>query len=153
MLGLESHAEQTGLEPALMELVRLRASQINGCAFCLDMHATKLRKLGERQIRLDVLPAWRETDLFTAREQAALGWTEAVTLVAESHVPDEVYDEVRRQFGERELAELTLGIIAINGWNRLNVAFRTPPAGQADVASRTALEGVTADAPATPADG
>jgi AhpD family alkylhydroperoxidase len=152
MLDLEAQVEQSGLEPALMELVRLRASQINGCAFCLDMHATNLRNLGQRQIRLEVLQAWRETDLFSERERAALAWTEAVTLVAESHVPDEDYAEARRYFSERELAELTLGIVAINGWNRLNVAFRTAPAGWASGHPPTDV--VTAvDAPATSSDG
>jgi AhpD family alkylhydroperoxidase len=137
MLELEQRVESFGLEPALLDLVRLRASQINGCAFCLDMHARDLRKRGESEQRLDVLPAWHEVDLYTDRERAALAWTEAVTLVAETHVPDEVYEEARREFSEQELAELTLAVVAINGWNRLNVAFRTPPPRHAGRAARS----------------
>ena len=127
MLGLENHANESGLERTLLDLVRLRASQINGCAFCLDMHWKDLRAAGESEQRLYSLDAWRETPFYTDREQAALAWTEAVTLIAEDRVPDEVYEEVRQHFSEKELADLTLAIVAINGWNRLNIAFRTPP--------------------------
>ena len=127
MLGLENHTNESGLEQILLDLVRLRASQINGCAFCLDMHWKDLRAAGESEQRLYSLDAWRETPFYTDREQAALAWTEAVTLIAEDRVPDEVYEEVRQHFSEKELADLTLAIVAINGWNRLNIAFRTPP--------------------------
>jgi AhpD family alkylhydroperoxidase len=127
MLGLENHANESGLERTLLDLIRLRASQINGCAFCLDMHWKDLRAAGESEQRLYSLDAWRETPFYTDREQAALAWTEAVTLIAEDRVPDEVYEEVRQHFSEKELADLTLAIVAINGWNRLNIAFRTPP--------------------------
>jgi AhpD family alkylhydroperoxidase len=129
MLGLENHANESGLERTLLDLVRLRASQINGCAFCLDMHWKDLRAEGENEQRLYSLDAWRETPFYTDRERAALAWTEAVTLIAADRVPDEVYEEVRQHFSEKELADLTLAIVAINGWNRLNIAFRTVPGG------------------------
>lgn len=127
MLGLETYVNESGLERNLLDLVRLRASQINGCAFCLDMHWKDLRAEGENEQRLYSLDAWRETPFYTERERAALAWTEAVTLVTDGHVPDEVYEQACRHFSEKELADLTLAIIAINGWNRLNVAFRTVP--------------------------
>ena len=137
MLGLENHANESGLERTLLDLVRLRASQINGCAFCLDMHWKDLRAAGESEQRLYSLDAWRETPFYTDREQAALAWTEAVTVIAADRVPDEVYEEVRQHFSEKELADLTLAIVAINGWNRLNIAFRTVPGGyQPRVAER-----------------
>jgi AhpD family alkylhydroperoxidase len=116
-----------GLEPALLELVKLRASQINGCAFCLDMHAREARAMGETEARLHVLAAWREAPAFSERERAALAWTEALTLVADSHVPDALYEEVRRSFSERELAYLTAAVVAINGWNRVAIGFRFLP--------------------------
>ena len=128
MMGLQGYVNACGLERSLLLLVQLRASEINGCAFCIAMHATEARAADERQERLDLLSAWREADIFTAREQAALAWTEAVTLVATDHVPDAVYNEARQHFSEKELTDLTMAIIAINGWNRLNVAFRRPPA-------------------------
>ena len=127
MLGLENHTSESGLERTLLDLVRLRASQINGCAFCLDMHWKDLRAAGESEQRLYSLDAWRETPFYTDRERAALVWTEAVTLITKGHVPDEVYEEARQHFSEKELADLTLAIVAINGWNRLSIAFRTPP--------------------------
>jgi AhpD family alkylhydroperoxidase len=129
MLGLENHANESGLERTLLDLVRLRASQINGCAFCLDMHWKDLRAEGESEQRLYSLDAWRETPFYTDRERAALAWTEAVTVIAADRVPDEVYEEARQHFSEKELADLTLAIVAINGWNRLNIAFRTVPGG------------------------
>ena len=129
MLGLENHADESGLERNLLDLVRLRASQINGCAFCLDMHWKDLRAAGESEQRLYSLDAWRETPFYTDRERAALAWTEAVTLITKDHVPDEVYEEARQHFSEKELADLTLAIVAINGWNRLSIAFRTVPGG------------------------
>lgn len=125
MLGLEAYIRKSsGLDSSLLNLVRMRASQINGCAFCLDMHSKDARAEGETEQRLYCLPAWRETPFYTDRERAALAWTEAVTLVAEGHVPDEVFEEARKQFSDDELAHLTLVIVSINGWNRLNVAFR-----------------------------
>ena len=127
MSGLERTIHESGLEPSLLELVKTRASQINGCAFCLDMHTKDARARGETEQRLYALSAWRETPFYTDRERAALAWTEAVTLVSETHVPDEVYAQVREQFNEQELAYLTLAVIAINGWNRLAISFRTVP--------------------------
>ena len=126
MLGLENYVNECGLEPVLLDLVRLRASQINGCAFCLDMHWKDLRASGEEEQRLYMLDAWRESSLYSERERAALAWTEAVTLVADERVPDELYEQTRQHFSEKELADLTLAVVAINGWNRLNIAFRTP---------------------------
>ncbi len=120
-------AEKSGLAPDLIELVKLRASQINGCAFCVNMHSVDARKLGEKQKRLDLLPVWREAPCFTAREQAALAWTEALTLISHDHVPDEVYAQAAAQFTVRELANLSAAVIAINGWNRVAVAFRFAP--------------------------
>ncbi|MCA9861987.1 MAG: carboxymuconolactone decarboxylase family protein [Thermomicrobiales bacterium] len=125
LLGLGVH-QDTGLEPKLLELVKLRASQINGCAFCLDMHTKDARAMGETEQRLYLLPAWRETGLYTERERAALLWTEAVTEIAEDRVPDEVYAAVRPHFTDDELAFLTLAVIAINSFNRFNVAMRMP---------------------------
>lgn len=125
VLGLGVH-QDTGLEPALLELVRMRASMINGCAFCLDMHSKDARALGETEQRLYLLPAWRETELYSERERAALLWTEALTEIAEERVPDEVYAAVRPHFTDDELAYLTLAIVAINSFNRFNVALRLP---------------------------
>jgi len=136
---LHAFVRRCGLEHSLLELVKLRASQINGCASCIDMHTKELRAAGENEQRLYLLSAWRESPFYSARERAALAWTEAVTLVAGGHVPDEVYDEARAQFNETELANLTLAIVAINGANRLNVAFRTVP-GSYRVAARQAAE-------------
>jgi AhpD family alkylhydroperoxidase len=127
MSALESYVRQSGLEHSLLELVKTRASQINGCAFCLDMHTQDARAAGETEQRLYTLPAWEETPFFTDRERAALAWTEAVTRVADTHVPDEVFEQARQHFTEKELADLTLAIVAINGWNRLSVAFRKVP--------------------------
>jgi AhpD family alkylhydroperoxidase len=127
MLGLERQVRQAGFDHRLLDLVRMRASQINRCAYCLDMHSKDARANGETEQRLYGLDAWRETPYYSARERAALEWTEALTLVSETGVPDEVYDRVREQFPENELAHLSLAIVAINGWNRLNVAARTVP--------------------------
>jgi AhpD family alkylhydroperoxidase len=129
MLGLEKQVSRAGLDSKLLDLVRLRASQINGCAYCLDMHSKDARAAGETEQRLYGLNAWRETPYYSARERAALEWTEALTLVTEGHVPDDVYERVRQEFSEDELAHLSLAIVAINGWNRLNVAARTMPGG------------------------
>jgi len=127
MLGLERQVREVGFDGRLLDLIRIRASQINGCAYCLDMHSKDARANGETEQRLYGLDAWRETPYYTARERAALEWTEALTLVSETHVPDEVYERVRAQFSEDELVHLSLAIVAINGWNRLNVAARTVP--------------------------
>lgn len=125
MLAAEAHVHQSGLEPLLLELVKTRASQINGCAWCLDMHTKDARARGETEQRLYLISAWREAPCYSDRERAALGWTEAVTRIATQEVPDGLYAEVRRHFDEKSLVDLTLAIIAINGWNRMNVAFRT----------------------------
>src|SRR6187200_3517761 len=127
MLGLEKQVSKSRLDTKLLDLVRMRASQINGCAYCLDMHSKDARAAGETEQRLYGLNAWRESPYYSARERAALEWTEAVTLVSETHVPDDVYERVREQFSEDELAHLSLAVVAINGWNRLNVAARTVP--------------------------
>jgi AhpD family alkylhydroperoxidase len=126
MMGLENYVNECGLEPTLLDLVRLRASQINGCAFCIDMHWKDLRARGEEEQRLYMLIAWRESTLYSERERAALAWAEALTLVADEQVPDALFEETRQHFSDKELADLTLAVVAINGWNRLNVAFRTP---------------------------
>jgi AhpD family alkylhydroperoxidase len=127
MFGLESYVRQCGLEVLLLELVRLRASQINGCAYCVDMHTKDARAEGETEQRLYALVAWEETPFFTERERAALAWTEAVTKVGEGHVADSVFAQARRYFSEKELVDLTLAVVAINGWNRLAISFRTVP--------------------------
>ena len=114
----------SGLEHSLLHLIYMRASQINGCAYCLDMHSKDARALGESEQRLYGLDAWREAPYYTDRERAALAWTEAVTLVSQTHVPDEVYEEVRKQFSEAELVNLTLAVAQINVWNRLSISFR-----------------------------
>jgi AhpD family alkylhydroperoxidase len=127
MLGLEKQVGKSRLDTRLLDLVRMRASQINGCAYCLDMHSKDARAAGETEQRLYGLNAWRETPYYSDRERAALEWTEALTLITEGHVPDDVYERVRQEFSEDELAHLSLAIVAINGWNRLNVAARTVP--------------------------
>ncbi len=127
MMGLERHVQQAGLDRGLLELVKLRASLINGCAYCVDMHTKVARSQGETEQRLYAISLWRETPFYSERERAALAWTEAVTLVSVDHVPAEVYDIARKQFSEKELVDLTLAIVAINGWNRLAIAFRTVP--------------------------
>ena len=115
---------QNGLEESLMELVKIRASQINGCAFCLDMHTAEARKRGETEQRLYLLDAWRDSPLYSERERAALAWTEALTLLPETRAPDDVYGALKAQFSEEEQVTLTLLIVAINGWNRIQVGFR-----------------------------
>jgi AhpD family alkylhydroperoxidase len=129
MFGLNAAIESSSLEPALLELVKMRASQINGCAQCLDMHSKDARAAGETEQRLYLLDAWRETALYSARERAALAWTEAVTRVTDGHVPEDVYRDVSEQFSEQELVALTMAVVAINGWNRLNIAFRVEAGG------------------------
>ena len=127
MIGLEEYLHRSGLEEGLLHLIKLRASQINGCAYCLDMHWKDLRAIGETEQRLYSLDAWRECPWYSERERAALAWTEAVTLVANGHVPDGVYQQVKPHFTEKELADLTLAIATINSWNRLSIASRTEP--------------------------
>lgn len=127
MLGLEEYVHQTGLPPSLLELVKLRASLVNGCAYCVDMHTKVARSLGETEQRLYAVSVWRETPFYSERERAALAWTEAVTLVSVDQVPDDVYERARQHFTEKELVDLSLAIVAINGWNRLAIAFRTVP--------------------------
>jgi AhpD family alkylhydroperoxidase len=129
MLGLERYVGASGLERSLLELVRMRASQLNGCAFCLDMHSKDAIAAGETPQRLLGLSAWRDAPFYTDRERAALAWTEAVTHVGPSRIPDEAYRATRQQFDERQLVDLTMAIIAINGWNRLAIAFHSPEAG------------------------
>ena len=125
MLGIEKYLHQSGLEPSLLILIKLRVSQINGCAYCIDMHWKDLRALGENEQRLYGLDAWEESPYYTDRERAALAWTEAVTKISETHAPDEVFERVRAHFSEKELADLTLNIAAINAWNRLSIAGRS----------------------------
>ncbi len=127
MYGLEHYIQNCGLEKPLIELVKMRASQINGCAYCLDMHSKDARAAGESEQRLYALNAWRETPFFSERERAALEWTEAVTLVSSNDLPDELYERVRKHFSEEEIVNLTLAVVTINGWNRLAIAFRAVP--------------------------
>lgn len=124
---LHAFVHRCGLEHTLLELIKLRASQLNGCAHCIDMHTKELRAAGESEQRLYLLNAWEESPFYSERERAALAWTEALTLITDGHAPDDVYEQARAQFSEEELANLTLAIIAINGANRLNIAFRTVP--------------------------
>ena len=127
MYGLERYLHNCGLEQPLIHLIKLRVSQINGCAFCLDMHWKDLRALGEQEQRLYGLDAWEESPYYTERERAALEWAEAVTNVREGHVPDELYERVHKQFTDKELADLTLAVATINAWNRLAIAGRSVP--------------------------
>ena len=127
-IGMSKPVHDCGLGKELVELVNLRASQINGCAYCLDMHGKSLRKMGVDQRKLDLLVAWREAPIFSEREQAALAWTEAVTLIAGNGVPEDVYRGALAHFGEKGLVELTYAVAVINTWNRLNVSFQNPPA-------------------------
>ena len=133
MVALEHTVRQSGLDPALLELVKIRASQLNGCAFCIYMHTTDAQKHGETPMRLHLIAAWREASLYTPRERAALAWTEALTLLPQSQAPDDVYAEVAAHFDERERVALTLLIVTINGWNWLAMGFRSqhPVAPQA----------------------
>jgi len=140
MAAVERYARNSGLETRLLELVRLRASQINGCAYCVDMHTKDARVLGETEQRLYAVAVWEETPFFTERERAALAWTEAVTLVSHDHVPDSVYEIARREFSEKELIGLTMAVIAINGWNRLAVSFRAAVGSYQPAAQKAARE-------------
>jgi AhpD family alkylhydroperoxidase len=123
MQQLQAYVQKSGLEPSLVELVKIRASQINGCAYCLHMHTRDARKMGETEERIYLLNAWRESSLYSERERAALEWTETLTLVAQKGVPDEVFERARAQFEEDELVDLALAVVAINGWNRLAISF------------------------------
>ena len=128
MASLQNYVDASGLERKLLDLAEIRASQINGCAYCIVMHTNDARKHGESDEWMHLLNAWREAPVYSARERAALAWTEAVTMVSDSHVPDDVYGEARRHFSEKELVDLTAAVIAINTWNRAAIAFRaTPP--------------------------
>lgn len=127
MLEIEKYAAGSGLEHSLYELIKTRASQINGCAYCLDMHTKDARLAGETEQRLYGLSAWRETPFYSERERAALAWTEALTLVSQNEVSDELFQATRNHFNEKEMVNLTMAIIAINGWNRLAIGFRTVP--------------------------
>ncbi|SFI32607.1 alkylhydroperoxidase AhpD family core domain-containing protein [Collimonas sp. OK307] len=128
MIALEGAIAKMGLEPSLLDLVKLRASQINGCAFCIDMHTADARKAGETERRLYAVTAWREAPFFTERERAALAWTESLTLVSQTHAPDADYELLRSQFNDAEMVNLSLAINAINCWNRLSIGFRKMPA-------------------------
>jgi AhpD family alkylhydroperoxidase len=127
LLGIEKYLHRSGLETNLLDLIRLRASQINGCAYCIDMHWKDLKVAGETDQRLYGLDAWRESPYYTDRERAVLAWTEAVTNVQQGRVPDSIYEELRKFFSDKEVADLTLAVCAINSWNRLNIALRTVP--------------------------
>jgi len=127
MHGLETYLAKCGIEPDLQDLVKLRASQLNGCAYCVDMHSLDARARGETEQRLYALPVWRETPFFSERERAAMLWTEKLTLIALDQVPDAVYEQVRPHFTDEELANLTLVIATINAWNRFGISFRDEP--------------------------
>lgn len=127
MLELEKYIAGSGLEKSLYELIKLRASQINGCAYCIDMHSKDARKAGETEQRLYTLSAWRETSFYSERERAALAWTEAMTLISENDIPDSLYALVTEHFNEKEHLALSMAIVAINGWNRLAIGFRKEP--------------------------
>lgn len=127
MLGIEHYLQQSGLEESLQHLIKLRVSQINGCAYCIDMHWKDLQAIGESEQRLYGLDAWEESPYYTDRERAAFAWAEAVTNIQDGHVPDAVFEHVRNFFNDKELADLTLAVTAINSWNRLSIAARTVP--------------------------
>ena len=134
--ALQAYVDQSGLDAKLRELIKIRASQINGCAYCLAMHTKDARKLGETDERMHLLNAWREAPIYTPKEQAALAWTEALTKITEGHVPDDVFDQVRKQFSEKEIVDLTAAVTAINTWNRIAISFRAmPPVEAARIAA------------------
>ncbi len=148
MREVQRYVDHCGLEKKLLELVKLRASQINGCAYCVDMHSKDARALGETEQRLYAVAVWREAPFFNEREQAALAWTEALTLVSQTGAPDDVYQLARRHFDEKELVDLTMAIVAINGWNRLAVGFRAV-AGSYQPASVRATAEASSKVPCT----
>ena len=127
MMALERYVRTCGLEPSLLELVKVRASQMNECAYCIDMHTKDARAAGETEQRLYALTAWGETPFFTNRERAALEWTESVTAVGETHVPDDVYERVKREFNDLEMVNLTMAVVVINAWNRIVISTRIVP--------------------------
>lgn len=127
MMGLEHFVNHCGLDETLLNLIKLRASQINGCAYCVDLHCQEAKKAGESERRLHAVCVWRETSFFTERERAALAWTEAITCVAQTHAPDALYQQVRQQFNEKETVDLTVAITTINAWNRIAISFRQSP--------------------------
>jgi AhpD family alkylhydroperoxidase len=137
MYALEKHLKSSTIEEKLLHLIKLRASQINGCAYCIDMHSIDARALGDSEQRLYALNAWRETPFFTPRERAALEWTESLTLVSQTHVPDDVYEAARKEFTENELVDLTYAVATINAWNRIAISMRAVP-GQYHPADRKA---------------
>jgi AhpD family alkylhydroperoxidase len=145
MAAMQQYVNSCGLDHKLLELVKMRASQINGCAYCLDMHSKDARAAGETEQRLYSLPAWRDTPFYTDRERAALEWTEAVTLVSETRVPDDVYEQVKAQFAPEELANLTLAITTINSWNRFCIAFRVVPGAYQPGQNRAQATGAKAE--------
>jgi len=138
LMALGKTINTSGLEPSLMELVKIRASQLNGCAYCIDMHTKDARAAGETEQRLYALSAWRETPFFTPRERAALAWTEAITNIQLGHADDAIYEQVRSEFNDADLVKLTLGITQINAWNRIAIAFRTEPGTYQPAAHLTA---------------
>ena len=138
MAGLERFVRESGIEHSLLHLIKMRASQMNGCAYCIDMHSKDARAAGETEQRLYALDAWRETPFYTPRERAALAWTEALTNVQDGHVPDAVYEEARAEFSEEELMNLTMAVVAINGWKRIAFAFRAVPGTYQPLAPRPA---------------
>ena len=144
-IGIARYVRSSGLEQSLLHLVDLRASYLNGCAYCADMHTKDARLAGETEQRLYAVPVWRDTPFFTARERAALAWTDAVTEVGRTHVPDDVFARVREHFSDVEIVNLTMAVIAINGWNRLAIAFQKP------VGSYEPRRPATSAAPHTPA--
>src|SRR5687768_3058712 len=148
MLGLERQVRQAGFGHRLLDLVRMRASQINGCSYCLDMHSKDARAAGETEQRLYGLSAWRETPYYSDRERAALAWAEVVTLISQTHASDEEYEAVRAQFSEEELVKLTMAVIAINGWNRLAIAFRAE-VGKYQPAGKPKVAAIYSEAPTT----
>jgi AhpD family alkylhydroperoxidase len=141
MYALEAYVKNSSLEPSLIDLIKVRASQLNGCAFCIDMHTKEARSKGEDEQRLYLLDAWREAPFYNDRERAALEWTESLTLISSDHVPNEVFELVRQHFSEAELVDLSMAVVAINGWNRLSIGFRAVP-GSFQVIGR----GATVDA-------
>ena len=141
MYRLSKYVEDSGLEHSLIELVKIRASQINGCAYCIDMHTKDARAQGETEQRIYLLDAWRETPFYTERERAALAWTESVTLISQGQISDEEYAAAREHFSEEELVNLTMAIIAINGWNRMAISFRAVPGKYEPQKIKTAAKG------------
>ena len=127
LIELQHAVEQSGVDELLFELIKIRASQINGCAFCVDMHIKDALALGEKQERINLLIVWRETSFFTEKEQAALAWTEAVTLISQNHVSDKLYDFMKKNFTDKEISYITMAVLLINSWNRLAIPFRSEP--------------------------